>query len=97
MACKSRRYGPQPSALVAPGERWAYGPFLSRPLSCPLENLRPLESQGLTLVSLKELGTDQVWSCKLHQQRPLAHRCSTSWPGWQGLLNRGLALQAETE
>jgi 8-oxo-dGTP diphosphatase len=34
--------------------------------------LRLLEGQDLALVSLKELGTGQVWSAKIGQYRPLA-------------------------
>ena len=46
--------------------------FFRGPLNCPLEDLRLLEGQDLALVSLKELGTGQVWSAKIGQHRPLA-------------------------
>jgi 8-oxo-dGTP diphosphatase len=46
--------------------------FFRGPLSCPLGDLRLLEGQDLALVSLKELGTGQVWSAKIRQHRPLA-------------------------
>jgi 8-oxo-dGTP diphosphatase len=46
--------------------------FFRGPLNCPLGDLRLLEGQDMALVSLKELGTGQVWSGILRQHRPLA-------------------------
>jgi 8-oxo-dGTP diphosphatase len=42
------------------------------PLTVPLEELRLMEGQGLTLASQATLETGQVWSEALQQYRPLA-------------------------
>ncbi|MFZ9752503.1 MAG: NUDIX hydrolase [Cyanobium sp.] len=42
------------------------------PLTVPLEELRLMEGQGLTLASQASLETGQVWSEALQQYRPLA-------------------------
>jgi 8-oxo-dGTP pyrophosphatase MutT (NUDIX family) len=42
------------------------------PLTVPLEELRLMEGQGLTLASQATLETGQVWSETLQQYRPLA-------------------------
>jgi len=42
------------------------------PLTVPLEELRLMEGQGLTLASQEAMETGQVWSETLQQYRPLA-------------------------
>lgn len=42
------------------------------PLTVPLEELRLMEGQGLTLASQADLETGQVWSEQLQEFRPLA-------------------------